>query len=95
VGTPGYLPPAPEKPGTVAADLYALGMVLYVAGTGRTAAQFPEMATTLIDSEEPRNYFLLNKIILKACEPLPQNRYPTARNMGEALQAALSQLADE
>ena len=35
VGTPGYMPPTPEHPGTPQADIYALGMVLYVLSTGR------------------------------------------------------------
>ena len=35
VGTPAYMPPPPEPPGTVQADIYGLGMVLYVILTGR------------------------------------------------------------
>jgi serine/threonine protein kinase len=37
VGTPGYMPPAPEPVGTPQADIYGLGMVLYVISTGREA----------------------------------------------------------
>ena len=56
VGTPGYMPPSPERPGTVAADIYALGMVLYVLCTGRAPTLFPELATTLVNTEEPPEF---------------------------------------
>ena len=41
VGTLGYMPPSPEKPGTPQADIYALGMLLYVISTGSEPALFP------------------------------------------------------
>jgi CHASE2 domain-containing sensor protein len=88
VGTPGFMPPLPERPGTVAADLYAFGMVLYVVSTGRNAALFPELATTLVSAEEPPEFLPLNEIILKACQPLPTDRYTSAAEMGAALKAA-------
>jgi len=89
VGTPGYMPPSPERPGTVAADIYALGMVLYVLSTGRAPTLFPEVATTLVSSEEPADYWPLNQVILKACQPEPAGRYASAAVMGEALAALL------
>jgi CHASE2 domain-containing sensor protein len=85
VGTPGYMPPPPEPPGTPQADIYAMGMVLYVLATGRNAAFFPEIATTLVDAPEPANFFPLNNIILKACRPNPLERYATAAEMHAAL----------
>ncbi len=88
VGTPGYMPPPPERPGTVAADIYALGMVLYVLSTGRAAALFPEVATTLVNTEEPPDFLPLNTVILKACQPLPADRYATAAQMRSALEQA-------
>ena len=88
VGTPGFMPPSPERPGTVAADIYALGMVLYVLCTGRAAALFPEVATTLVSTEEPPEFLPLNVVILKACAPLPGERYASAA----AMRAALSEL---
>jgi CHASE2 domain-containing sensor protein len=86
VGTPGFLPPPPETPGTPQADIYALGMVLYVIGTGRNVALFPEIATTLLASEAPAEFMPLNAIILKACHPDPAQRYGTAAEMHLALQ---------
>jgi CHASE2 domain-containing sensor protein len=87
VGTPGYMPPPPERPGTPASDIYALGMLLYVLGTGRNAAFFPEIATSLVENKEPEEFFLLNTIILKACQPDAVQRYGSASEMRVALQA--------
>jgi CHASE2 domain-containing sensor protein len=92
VGTPGYMPPPPERPGTVAADLYALGMVLYVVVTGRAPTAFPEIATTLVDTTEPPEFFILNPVILKACQPVPADRYASAAEMRLALEAARTEL---
>ena len=88
VGTPGYMPPPPERPGTPQADIYALGMVLYVLSTGRNAAYFPEIATTLVESGDPADFFPLNTVILKACQPDPAQRYASAAEMHRALQEA-------
>jgi CHASE2 domain-containing sensor protein len=85
IGTPGYMPPPPELPGTPQADIYALGMVLYVSSTGRKAAFFPEIATSLVDTREPADFFLLNPIILKACHPDCAKRYASATEMRHAL----------
>jgi CHASE2 domain-containing sensor protein len=85
IGTPGYMPPPPERPGTPEADIYALGMVLYVLSTGRGAAFFPEIATSLVAADEPVDFFPLNNIILKACQPDPAKRYASASEMHRAL----------
>jgi serine/threonine protein kinase len=85
VGTPGYMPPPPEPPGTPQADIYAMGMVLYVLATGRNAVFFPEIATTLVDAPEPADFFPLNNVILKACRPNPLERYASAAEMHKAL----------
>ncbi|HXI72244.1 MAG TPA: serine/threonine-protein kinase [Verrucomicrobiae bacterium] len=87
VGTPGFMPPSPERPGTVAADIYSLGMVLYVVCTGRAAALFPEVATTLVSTGEPPEFLPLNSVILKACAPRPEERYASAAEMRAALEA--------
>jgi CHASE2 domain-containing sensor protein len=78
VGTPGYMPPLPENPGTVQADIYALGMVLYVIGTGRDPALFPELSTTLVRDEASAEFVHLNRIILRACNPDLKQRYASA-----------------
>lgn len=85
IGTPGYMPPPPELPGTPQADIYALGMVLYVLSTGHKAAFFPGIATSLVDAGEPADFFPLNTVILKACHPDCAERYKSAAEMRRAL----------
>ena len=88
VGTPGYMPPPPELPGTPQADIYALGMLLYVLSTGRNPTFFPEISTTLADGTDLPDFFRLNPIILKACQPDCAQRYASAAEMHSALQEA-------
>lgn len=85
VGTPGYMPPPPEMPGTLQADIYALGMVLYVISTGRTPALFPELSASLLGENKPTEFFLLNSVVLQACQPDPKQRYSSAHEMYCAL----------
>ena len=88
VGTPGYMPPPPELPGTPQSDIYALGVVLYVVSTGRHPAFFPEISTSLAENVEAQEFFAVNAIILKACQPDPTHRYASASEMHSALQEA-------
>jgi serine/threonine protein kinase len=88
VGTPGYMPPPPELPGTPQADIYALGMMLYVLSTGRNPTFFPEIATTIAESPGLPDFIHLNAIILKACDPDCTRRYASAAEMHAALLAA-------
>ena len=88
VGTPGFMPPPPECPGTPRADIFALGMVLYVLSTGRAPCVFPEISDTLITRSGVEDFFALNQIILKACQPEAKQRYASAQEMHTALRAA-------
>ncbi|PYI83153.1 MAG: hypothetical protein DME26_15645, partial [Verrucomicrobia bacterium] len=91
-GTVGYMPPPPEPPGTVQADLYALGMVLYVISTGRDPTLFPDLPTTLIERTGHPAFIRLNAIILDACQPDCARRYKSAVTMRAALQEAQKML---
>jgi serine/threonine protein kinase len=86
VGTPAYMPPAPEMPGTQQADIYALGMVLYVICTGRSPTVFPTLSETLVIGGNATEFFLLNSVVLKACQPEPKERYVSAKDMQTALE---------
>lgn len=79
VGTPAYMPPPPEPPGTVQADIYGLGMVLYVIRTGRDPEFFPGVSTSLAESDDA--FVPLNNVILKACNPDIAQRYSSAGEM--------------
>jgi CHASE2 domain-containing sensor protein len=85
IGTPGYMPPPPEPPGTLQADIFALGMVLYVISTGREAALFPEISTNLMNGSAPADFLGLNAIILKACDVRLDFRYASALEMHQDL----------
>jgi len=92
VGTPGFMPPPPEPPGTRQADIYALGMVLYVISTGRGPAFFPELSTTLVEQTSHPDFVALNRIITRACDPDRAERYGTAVELLSALQEAQKDL---
>ncbi|HUA64268.1 MAG TPA: CHASE2 domain-containing protein [Alphaproteobacteria bacterium] len=81
VGTPGYMPPLPEPPGTPQADIYALGMLLYVISTGFDPRFFPDIATTIMERREHVDFVKFDAIILKACQPDVKQRYQTSQDM--------------
>ena len=85
IGTPGFMPPHPEPPGTHLADIYALGMVLYVISTGRKPAAFPELSETIVDPAQHPDFAALSAIIFKACQPDRALRYASAAEMQAAL----------
>lgn len=76
LGTEGYM--APEGPGTASADVYALGKVLYEAAMGRDRRLYPEVPTALY--EEPSDALIrrLQRVIDRACEMNPTDRYQSA-----------------
>ncbi|HZR18894.1 MAG TPA: serine/threonine-protein kinase [Verrucomicrobiae bacterium] len=92
VGTLGYMPPD-RKVGTPQADIYGLGMVLYVMFTGREPSAFPSVATSLVDDLSARADFIpINSIVLRACHPDPGMRYDSALTMASAVRDVLANL---
>jgi serine/threonine protein kinase len=89
VGSTGYAPPPPEPPGTVQADIYAFGKLLYVISTGRDPESFPELSPTLFDQAGNQQFSQLNAIINKACQPERKHRYKTAAELLDVLREAL------
>jgi len=83
LGTQGYIPP--EGPGTPAADVYGLGMVIYEAAMGRDRLQYPDIPTSAIERADDPALFALNEIILKACEDNVQRRYQSAAELYQDL----------
>ncbi len=80
VGTEGYIPP--EGPGTVAADVYSLGKVLYEAATGRDRMDFPELPDEFRSgASEDGRFADLNEVLLRACAPDPAHRYASVERM--------------
>jgi WD40 repeat protein len=79
VGTEGYIPP--EGPGSPAADLYALGMVLYEAATGQPPDRFPQTPLDWFAEKGGGERLEFHEIALKAGEGSRERRYQNAGEM--------------
>ena len=82
-GTLGYMPP--EGVGQPAADIYALGKVLYETLTGRDRNAYPSLPAELLRGPDRHLLHRLNDIILKACSREPGARFTSANEMADAL----------
>jgi serine/threonine protein kinase len=82
-GTQGFIPP--EGSGTIRADIYSLGKVLYEISTGLDRNDYPVLPELPGNTAEDESLLLLNAIILKACRAKPWERYQTAEEMMLAL----------
>ncbi|MBM3882664.1 MAG: hypothetical protein FJ387_23570 [Verrucomicrobia bacterium] len=79
VGTQGFIPP--EGPGSVQADLYSLGKVLYEMSTGNDRQEYPALPTDLDAFPDVAGALELNEVIVRACQPDPRQRYPSAEEL--------------
>ncbi len=103
IGTPEYMAPEQARGGESddRSDLYALGAVLYELVTGRLPFEAPSTVALLDEKtktkpEAPRLRApqrgiptMLDKTISKAMEPSSDDRFQSAEEMRQALEAAL------
>jgi serine/threonine-protein kinase len=104
MGTPHYMAPeqADARPVDARADLYALGVVLYEAGTGVRPFDAPSLYELLRQHVEdtpvpprqrrPDMPAALDKVIRRALEKDPGKRWASAPEMAEALADAVKGL---
>jgi TolB-like protein/tetratricopeptide (TPR) repeat protein len=85
VGTSGFVPP--EGPGKPAADVFALGRLLYELATGLDREDYPRLPQELAKVPDRNLLFALNDIILRCCEPMPEQRYADAAALLSDLEA--------
>jgi serine/threonine protein kinase len=83
VGTEGFIPR--EGSGTVHADIYSFGKVLYEISTGLDRVKYPELPADLGTGPEDRELVEFNKIVLKACRKVPFKRFKSAEHMMSAI----------
>ncbi len=83
-GTPGYSPP--EGAGTVGADIYSLGKVLYEIATGLDRMDFPKVPRDILDGADPQLIREINAIVLRACHPQDRERHPSAEALARDLE---------
>ena len=88
VGTEGFIPP--EGPGSVQADVFALGRLLYEAATGKDRCEFPDLPADLDQWPDRAAFLELNEILARACAPKAAGRHPNAAALAGDLNLAVS-----
>ncbi len=95
IGTPGFMPPDSEPQGTVQADIYALGMMLYVISTGHAPDHFPGISASRHQGTAHRGFHHLDAVIINACQTDRSLRFASAADMGRALQEAFAAMGGD
>jgi serine/threonine-protein kinase len=104
VGTPNYMSPEQVRTGLVdgRSDLFSAGLILYELVTGEKVYRADNVATLLykIAHEDPALLELpagpqwerLRSVVARALARQPEDRYPDARSMSDAVARALDDL---
>ena len=79
VGTEGFIPP--EGPGSVSADIYSLGKVLYEVASGHDRMEFPSLPYNPQTGQTEEELLELNSVLLRACNSDVKERYASAAEM--------------
>jgi serine/threonine protein kinase len=85
LGTLKYMPPDGRM--DARADVYATGLVLYELLTGLPAEAFPRLGTRAQEITADPELARLNRLVLRACQPAPEDRFRDAGDMLAALEA--------
>lgn len=93
IGTDGYMPP--EGPGKPGGDVYSLGKLLYEIAMGRDRREFPELPSTLVEKADEPAWAAFHRILLRACEIRPDQRYQSAPEIHADLLALQPLIARE
>jgi len=89
LGTHGYMPPDGRM--DTRADVYAAGLVIYEMLTGLPAESFPRLGEAARRVAEDAISHALNRLVLRACQPDPHERFSDSRQMLDELEKSLSQ----
>ncbi len=73
VGTEGFVPP--EGPGAPAADVFALGKLLYELLTGLDRHDYPRLPAEIHAWPDRKEALELNEVLIRACESHPAQRH--------------------
>jgi len=79
VGTRKYMPPDGRM--DTRADVYAAGLVIFEMMSGLPADRFPRLGHRAEEIVEDPVLNRLNRLVLQACQPDPQARFPDAVRM--------------
>ena len=86
VGTRRYMPPDGRM--DTRADVYAAGLVIYEMLTGLPVEDFPRLGPRATQIAEDPTLGRLNRLVLRACQPDPRERFRDAGEMLAALSAS-------
>lgn len=85
LGTEAYMPP--DGCMDTRADVYAAGLVIYEMMTGLPAECFPRLGRWARQLAGEPVFARLNRLVLRACQPGPADRFRDAREMLAALES--------